>query len=107
MEKFEAHAPDVDFAIVLLSPDDVGHRAGHEDEVRPRARQNVILELGYFIGALGRKKVCVLHKGNVELPSDYVGVLYLAFDERGAWKGELAREMKASGMTIDFNKVFA
>lgn len=104
IEKFEHHA-DVDFAVVLFTPDDIGHAVGKEADARPRARQNVVLELGFFMAALSRHRVCVLHSGNVELPSDYAGVLYLPIDGAGAWRFLLAKEMKASGMDIDLNLV--
>lgn len=50
-------------------------------EMNSRARQNVILEFGYFIGLLSRDRVCCLHKGDVELPSDMHGIVYIAFKE--------------------------
>jgi len=77
IEKFEDYG-EVDYAIVLLTPDDVGAlKAEYEEkgELQPRARQNVILELGFFLGKLGRKRVCALLKGNVEIPSDLSGIL--------------------------------
>lgn len=72
MEKVEAHG-QVDFAVVLLTPDDEGCAKGGTPE--PRARQNVLLELGYFLGRLGRDKVCALKRGTVEIPSDFAGVV--------------------------------
>jgi predicted nucleotide-binding protein len=102
IEKFEAHG-DVSFAVVLLTPDDFGGAAGGEPKAR--ARQNVILELGYFVGRLGRDRVCALRRGEIDLPSDYVGVAYEELDEKGAWKVALARELDAAGQTIDWNKV--
>jgi len=104
IEKLEDFS-DVSFAAILLTPDDVGAAVSTEPNLRPRARQNVVLELGYFICKLGRKNVCALHKGGVELPSDILGVVYANFDEDGAWKLLLARELVASGFTIDMNKV--
>ncbi len=100
IEKVEAHG-DVSFAVVLLTPDDVGGAAA--SSLLPRARQNVILELGYFVGRLGRNKVCALKKGTVELPSDFGGVVYEDLDEGGAWKQALARELDAAGHKIDWN----
>ncbi|HEX3697630.1 MAG TPA: nucleotide-binding protein [Polyangia bacterium] len=79
IEKFEHHA-DVSYAIVLLTPDDVGAPEEAPDVLRPRARQNVMLELGYFIGRLGRSRDCALYKDGVELPSDLHGVLYVQMD---------------------------
>ncbi|KKB60824.1 nucleotide-binding protein [Robbsia andropogonis] len=105
IEKFEANS-DVGFAVVLLTPDDVG-RSVKEEEWKPRARQNVLLELGYFIGRLGRKHVCALKRGDVELPSDYVGVLWEKMDDGGGWKLSLARELKAAGLEVDLNRAFS
>jgi predicted nucleotide-binding protein len=104
IEKLEKFS-DVSFAAVLLTPDDVGAASSPGSSPRPRARQNVILELGYFIGKLGRKNVCALHKGDVELPSDILGVVYVRLDESEAWKLSLARELVASGFNVDMNKV--
>jgi predicted nucleotide-binding protein len=104
IEKFEAHA-DVGFAIILLTSDDVGGPAGGEQ--RPRARQNVILELGYFIGRLTRSKVCAFKADDVELPSDILGIAWTTFDQGGAWQIGLAKELQAAGYKIDWNKVMA
>jgi predicted nucleotide-binding protein len=95
---------DVDFTVVLLTPDDVGSLVSAPSTLKSRARQNVVFELGLFIGALGRNKVCALYKGDVELPSDYQGVLYVPMDEAGGWKLLLAREMRHSGLDVDMNK---
>ena len=103
IEKVEAHA-NVGYAIALLTPDDVGSRLG-DDAVQPRARQNVIFELGYFIGRLGRERVCALTKGQPEIPSDYAGVVYIPM-ESDAWKMGLFKELKAAGFDMDANKVF-
>jgi predicted nucleotide-binding protein len=103
IEMFEDYA-HVGFAVVLLTPDDVGGMRDKPEDVRPRARQNVIFELGYFIGKLGRRKVGALYKGGVEIPSDYLGVLYVPMDPSGNWKLSLAREMKNAGMNIDLNR---
>lgn len=102
IEKFEANA-DVSFAVVLLTPDD--SVKGLEDEVIKRARQNVILELGYFTGRLGRDRVCALKRGDVELPSDILGVVWTDFDAAGAWKQGLATELDAAGLNVDWNIV--
>jgi predicted nucleotide-binding protein len=102
IEKFEAHS-DVGFAVVLLTPDDLGGSASSPDKLNHRARQNVILELGYFIGKLGRAKVCALHKGGVEIPSDIHGVLYVPYDAGNGWRLSLASEIKAAGIAVDLN----
>jgi predicted nucleotide-binding protein len=103
IEKLEGHL-DVGFAVILLTPDDVGGLAGGQPQLRNRARQNVVLELGLFIGALGRARVCALHKGNLELPSDFDGVVYVPMDDAGGWRLLLAREMKQAGFQIDLNR---
>jgi predicted nucleotide-binding protein len=100
IEKVEVHG-DVGFAVVLLTPDDEGAKRG--DPPRPRARQNVIAELGYFVGRLGRERVCALKRGDVELPSDFSGVAYTPFDDNGAWRAALAAELQAAGYEIDWN----
>ncbi len=105
IEKFEKHAGNVDFAIVLITPDDVGASIQEKNDLRLRARQNVIFELGYFFHALGRKAVCALYKEGVELPSDIYGVVYVLMDEFGAWQLTLAREMKQAGLSFDANKL--
>jgi predicted nucleotide-binding protein len=102
IEKFETHT-DVDFAVILLTPDDVGYECGKSEEKKNRARQNVILELGYFIGKIQRARVCALHKGDLELPSDYHGILYIPLDESKGWQISLAKEIKAAGIEIDLN----
>ena len=97
---------DVEFAVVLLTPDDVGALREKKPELHPRARQNVILELGFFIGRLGRERVCVLKKDVVEAPSDYEGVAYTDLDDGGGWKIELVRELKSAGFGIDTSRMF-
>lgn len=104
IEKFEDYS-DVGFAVILMTPDDKGCLAGNEDAFNDRARQNVIFEHGYFIGKLGRRKVIALVKGDLELPSDISGVIYLGIDNGGAWKFELAKEIKSAGYNIDLNKL--
>ena len=104
-EKFEEHASEAGFAIILLTPDDVGASKDKIKDLKPRARQNVVLELGYFWGRLGRGCVCVLHKGGVELPSDMQGLLYVPMNSPDEWQLPLAREMKQAGLPIDLNKL--
>lgn len=105
IEKFLAHS-DVAFAVVLLTADDVGGRSNQKPSTfQYRARQNVILELGYFIARLGRSRVAAIYQEGVEIPSDYSGVLYIPHDSTGDWQLRLARELKASGLKIDANKI--
>jgi predicted nucleotide-binding protein len=105
IEKLEGHM-EVDYAIVIMTPDDEAHRVGAPEEKRFRARQNVLLELGLFIGSLGRSKVCALYRGDVEIPSDYQGILLEPMDDGDGWKLKVAREMKAIGLDVDLNKLF-
>jgi predicted nucleotide-binding protein len=102
IEKVEANV-DVGFAVVLLSPDDDGCAKG--ETLVSRARQNVLMELGFFIGLLDRRRVCALKRGGIELPSDFGGVVYEEYDDSGGWKQKLARELEAVGYAIDWNKV--
>ena len=94
---------NVGFAVVLLTPDDEGCVKGGVPEAR--ARQNVLLELGFFIGYLGREKVCALKKGTLEIPSDFAGVVWEIMDDHNGWKQSLSRELEAAGHEIDWNKV--
>lgn len=102
IEKVEAHS-DVGFAVVLLTPDDVG--GTDATNLKPRARQNVLLELGYFVGRLGRDRVCALKRGEVEIPSDFGGVVWTTYDDRNGWRTELGKELQAAGFEIDWNKL--
>ncbi|MBU1967554.1 nucleotide-binding protein [Patescibacteria group bacterium] len=104
IEKFEDYS-SVAYAVVLLTPDDLGGLASEKPELSLRSRQNVVFELGYFIGKLGRKKVCALCQKGVELPSDFHGVLYVPLDETGEWQSRLKKELEAVGLNIDLSKV--
>lgn len=101
IEKFENNASKVGYALILLTEDDIGCAKESKDNQVFRARQNVILELGYFIGTLGRSRVCVLIKGHVEVPSDYLGIVYVKMDDAGAWKLQVFRELKSVGVDVD------
>ena len=102
IEKFEQHA-EVGFAIALLTPDDTGSLEGEKKQ--SRARQNVIFELGFFIGKLGRERVCALTKGTVEIPSNYSGALYISLDDSDGWKFQLCKELKDAGYDVDANRI--
>ena len=105
IEKFEENADEVGFAIVLLTPDDVGAPKDKQDEFKPRARQNVVLELGYFMAKLGRDRVCPLLKDEVEKPSDIDGLVYVPMDNFNGWQLKLAKEMKQAGLPVDPEKL--
>lgn len=100
IEKVELHG-DVQFAIVILTPDDEGRAKG--GVLQPRARQNVVLELGYFLGRLGRHNVCALKRGDLEIPTDFAGVVYQPLE--GDWRRMLGQELQAAGFEIDWNAV--
>jgi predicted nucleotide-binding protein len=101
-EKLLDEAADAAFAVAILSPEDLGGLRT-ENEYRARARQNVIFELGYFVALLGRKRVVALVQPDVEIPSDIAGLLYIEVrDDSDAWKMQLAKEMKAAGLVINF-----
>lgn len=101
IEKLEYYS-DVQFAVVLMTPDDVGGEK--EGDLNPRARQNVVAELFYFIGKLGRTKVCALKKGVIEIPSDIGGVVYVEMDEHGAWRSDLRRELADADIPVKWEK---
>lgn len=99
IEKFEQESSGASFAVVLLTADDIG---GAIDDVQEkRARQNVVFELGYFVGALGRSRVAALLEEGVEKPGDYDGVAWIPL--LGDWRLGLAKEMRAAGLPVDMN----
>ncbi|MEC3674319.1 nucleotide-binding protein [Bacillus velezensis] len=110
IEKFEKHSLNCHFAIVLLSPDDEGHPKSEEEAKKFRARQNVILELGYFVGMLGRQHVLSLVKhdptGDLDIPNDFAGVVYTEFDKGGGWKLSIAQQLMQNGYNINANDLF-
>jgi predicted nucleotide-binding protein len=107
IEKLEANL-DVRYACVLLTPDDEGHSVGKVKERRPRARQNVILELGMFLVRLERKRVAILHKGNLELPSDINGLIYIKFGKRvDEVKERLGAELQEAGFPINIKDLLS
>lgn len=111
IKKFEDHAEEARFAVVLLTADDVGcleadlaKKVSAEDKLhalRPRARQNVIFELGYFRAMLGEGYVCALCEEGIEIPSDFSGVSFIPL--AGDWGLRLARELKAAHLPVDMN----
>lgn len=119
IEKLEGESLEVSYAFIILTPDDLGcldktigksldELTGNKENneelnkilgyLSPRARQNIILELGYFIGKLGRNRVCCLYKGNVELPSDVHGIAFKKFNDsvEECYKG-IIDELRAAG----------
>lgn len=105
IEKIEKYS-NVQFAVCLLTPDDEGRAIVANSDLQPRARQNVVLELGYFLGRLGRDRVHALHRGGLELPSDYHGVVYTATDVPNSdWRIELCKEMRNAGLPVDIGAI--
>jgi len=105
IEKFQDFAKRAGFAVILMTPDDYGYPKGQEENKKLRARQNVILELGYFTALLGRDKTMVLLKGDIEVPSDALGIAYERIDENSGWQISLAKELKEAGFDIDMNNI--
>lgn len=101
IEKLVEEGTNASYVIALLSPDDI------QSDGTYRARQNVILEIGYFIGKLGRQKVKLLRKGETNIPSDLQGILYENYDNEGAWRIKLAKEMKSVGIPINTDKIIS
>lgn len=101
IEKIEHYSEEAGFAIVLYTACDYG-RGMHETKIPPkqRARQNVVFEHGYLMAKLGRENVCALVKGEIEKPNDISGVVYVDIDSSGAWKTEVAKELKSIGHTV-------
>lgn len=106
IEKFEKHS-DVGFAFIILTPDEMSYTVDQSElpeknrKIELRARPNVIFEFGYFVGKLGRNRVCCLHKGNVELPSDIDGLVYKKVEDTvDAQAYSIILELKAAGYEI-------
>ncbi|MDU8926343.1 nucleotide-binding protein [Alisedimentitalea sp. MJ-SS2] len=107
IEKFE-HNADVGFAIVLMTADDCArNKKADNGQEELRARQNVVLELGYFFGSLGRDRVFVLKEKDVSEPSDILGIVYEPVDPSGNWKLSLAKELKNANYVIDANSLLS
>lgn len=105
IEKFEDYS-EVGFAIVLLTGDDQGGRKGQSHESQSlRARQNVILELGFFLAKIERRHVCALYEKGVELPSNYQGVIWIELDDHEGWKRKLAKELNAAKLPVNMEMV--
>jgi predicted nucleotide-binding protein len=106
IEKFEKHA-DVGYVFILLTPDEIAYPA-KEDNIKDtdrkkeyRPRPNVIFEFGYFVGRLGRSRVCCLYTGDVALPTDVSGMIYKSYSksvEEAAYA--IIKDLKACGYKL-------
>jgi len=104
LTKFQEEAEGASFAVILMTPDDEGGVVGGERH--KRARQNVVLELGFFIGKFGTPRVAALIVPGVEKPSDFDGICWIEFGPGKNWKIELARELREAGLPFDAHEVF-
>ena len=102
IEKIEKYTGNVCYAIVLYTPCDEG-KAKEDAEYKSRARQNVVFEHGYLCGKLTRSHVCALVKGDVEVPGDLSGIVYVSMSEK--WEFDVAKEMKAVGIDLNINNL--
>lgn len=104
IEKFRAHATTACVAIVIMTGDDAARlTANTTDPLNPRPRQNVVLELGYFLALLPPERIIVLREDGLETPSDFDAVVYYPLD--ASWPHNLAKELAGLGVTVDHSKV--
>jgi predicted nucleotide-binding protein len=106
LQKLRDHSEDAGYAIVLLTPDDMACTKEEYDkneiDLRSRPRQNVVFELGYFLGLLEDKLVCVIFNEIEDMPSDYKGISYIKYDKGNGWKTELLKELGGIGFGLDY-----
>lgn len=108
IEKLEEYTNQVDFGIVLATPDDIGYAKNNEDKKKYRVRQNVVLELGILLAKVGRSKVAILlsQAEDMEKPSDIDGLIYIPFkDNVEDTKVSLAKELQKNGYSLDISKL--
>lgn len=108
IEKFEANVEDCRFAVILLTADDLGQSKAEKEqgiEPRMRARQNVVFEMGYFMGRLTRKRVVVLLDQGVDKPGNLDGLVYVPTLDEYGWKLRLVKELNNCGYKVDANKI--
>jgi len=108
IEKLEEYTENVDFGIVLATPDDIGYAKDNEKQKKYRVRQNVVLELGMLLAKVGRTKVAILlsQAEEMERPSDIEGLIYIPFkDNVEDTKVSLAKEMRRNGYPLEIDKL--
>lgn len=104
IEKIEKYT-NVGYAIAIYSPCDVGALSTERENLKERARQNVVFEHGYLLAKLGRENVCALIVGDVETPTDISGLIYIDCDDQKSWRYKIGKELRGSGYTVDFNNL--
>jgi predicted nucleotide-binding protein len=107
VERFADYA-DVGFAVVLLSPDDFAYSAEESPSKRKlRPRQDVVFELGFLLGKLGKDKVLVFYREheNFGSPTEFEGLKVVAFDNRDSWKLALIRELTNCGYSVEADRI--
>ena len=105
IEKFENCRDNVDFAVILLTPDDIGKSNYEQGKPRLRPSLDSILGLGACMTQHGRDRICCLSKGKLELPSIMEGIIRIPMDSKGGWKLKLVKELEAAGLPIKLKKV--
>jgi predicted nucleotide-binding protein len=108
VENFSRDYADVGFAVVLLSPDDFAYATNEGSTKRKlRPRQEVVFELGFLLGKLGRNNVLVFQRElqNFDDPTDFEGMKVTAFDDRDSWKLALIRELTNRGYNVDPDRI--
>jgi predicted nucleotide-binding protein len=95
------------FGIVLMTPDDMGYaKSDGPEKAEPRARQNVVLEMGMLISALGRSNVAILQKGYLDVPSDVNGIIYIGFNDHvKETVAKLVDRLNQAGFKLDAKSI--
>lgn len=99
IEKIEENS-NVGFGLILYTACDIGTNSNEPNNLKNRARQNVVFEHGFLIGKIGRKNVCALVKGEIEIPNDISGIVYVNMDDDDAWFLKIAKELVNAGYNI-------
>jgi predicted nucleotide-binding protein len=110
VERFTADYNDIGLAVVLLSPDDYVYAKNEQPSKRKlKPRQDVVFELGYLLGKLGKEKVLVLYreseKGEFEVNTDFEGVTSAPFDSLDSWKLALLHGLLGNGYAVEGDRI--
>jgi predicted nucleotide-binding protein len=96
------------YAVVLLTADDIGGRrleSAEEPYFAPRARQDVVFEMGFLAAALTPACVCVLYEEGVELPCELDEISHVRLDLAGTWQPKLLMKLRRAGFDYDLNRL--